>query len=237
MEGVTQSVKGPLHNSSSPKDKEPEDLSKLLKWQEDRIARRLRGEYESAVLHLSDVVRGDEVDFLIFMLTIPIQIQGNMASNMNISAVRVEGAKTTRSSFLGFLINPLLASSTPKDSPTNLESVLHTTRRISHILQKTDMFHSIEAKIERARDVMSEDGDVDIIFKTREKGRFYLNTSTELGNNEGNAVCRVIYRRYYLTLMTCRQQRLVSATSLAVPRSSKRMSRLEPRHEGRFAGL
>lgn len=31
-------------------------MEKLLKWQEDRLARKLRGEYESAVLHLSEVV-------------------------------------------------------------------------------------------------------------------------------------------------------------------------------------
>lgn len=50
-------LKPPLHNSSSSRDKEPtDDLEKLRKWQEDRLARRLRGEYESAVLHLSDVV-------------------------------------------------------------------------------------------------------------------------------------------------------------------------------------
>lgn len=50
------------------------------------------------------------------------------------------------------------------------------------------MFHSIEARIERAQDVLSQEGDVDIVFKAREKGRFFLNTSTELGNEEGTAV-------------------------------------------------
>ncbi|KAF8067576.1 surface antigen-domain-containing protein [Lyophyllum atratum] len=164
----TPSLKPPLHNSSSPRDKEPEDLQKVLKWQEDRIARKLRGEYESAVQHLSEV------------------IQDSLPKAMHISAVRVEGAKNTRSSFLGSLIKPQLAASSSKDSQT-LESVLHTTRRISHILQKTDIFQSVEAKIERAQDVLSEPGDVDIVFRAREKGRFYLNTSTELGNNEGSA--------------------------------------------------
>lgn len=116
---------------------------------------------------------------------------------MNISAVRVEGATITRSSFLGFLINPLLVSSTPKDSPSNLESVLHTTRKLSHILHKTDIFKSVEAKIERARDNLANADDVDIVFNTREKGRYYLNTSTELGNNEGSAV------RYFKYISAC----------------------------------
>jgi len=112
---------------------------------------------------------------------------------MNISAVRVEGATITRSSFLGFLINPLL---TPKDSSSKLESVLDTTRKISHILHKTDVFKSVEAKIEHARDSLANADDVDIVFKTREKGRYYLNTSTELGNNEGSAVRHVYISRY-----------------------------------------
>jgi hypothetical protein len=48
----------PLQNSASPLQREPEanDLEKLSKWQEERIARKLRGEYESAILHLSELV-------------------------------------------------------------------------------------------------------------------------------------------------------------------------------------
>jgi len=48
----------PLQNSASPRQQEPDsgDLEKLRKWQEERITRKLRGEYESAVLHLSELV-------------------------------------------------------------------------------------------------------------------------------------------------------------------------------------
>lgn len=48
----------PLLNTSSPRDKEPDalELEKLQKWQEERLGRKLRGEYESAVLHLAEVV-------------------------------------------------------------------------------------------------------------------------------------------------------------------------------------
>ena len=52
----TPEVRPPLHNSSAPRDKEPVGVDKLMKWQEERMERRLRGEYESAVLHLSEVV-------------------------------------------------------------------------------------------------------------------------------------------------------------------------------------
>lgn len=50
-------LKPPLQTSSKPRDKEPDDVQKLLQWQEDRIRRKLSGEYESAVLHLSELVR------------------------------------------------------------------------------------------------------------------------------------------------------------------------------------
>jgi outer membrane protein insertion porin family len=51
----------------------------------------------------------------------------------------------------------------------------------------------VEATIERSRDAMSKREDVDVIFKTREKGRYFIKTSTEMGNGEGNAVSRPIF--------------------------------------------
>lgn len=54
---ITPELKPPLHNTAAPRDGEPDvDLQKLLKWQEERIARKLRGEYESATLRLAEVV-------------------------------------------------------------------------------------------------------------------------------------------------------------------------------------
>ena len=50
-------LRPPLANTSSPSDKEPDDLEKIRKWQEERIARKLRGEYESSVMHLTELVR------------------------------------------------------------------------------------------------------------------------------------------------------------------------------------
>jgi len=50
------------------------------------------------------------------------------------------------------------------------------------------VFQAVEAKIERSRDVMASDEDVDVVFKTREKGRYFVKTATEMGNEEGNAV-------------------------------------------------
>ena len=49
----------PLHYTSSPRDREPDaaDIERYRKWWEERKLRKLRGQYESALLQLSDLVR------------------------------------------------------------------------------------------------------------------------------------------------------------------------------------
>lgn len=120
------------------------------------------------------------------------------------SAVRVEGAVHTRKSFLASIINPAIPPPIPPSAlqPNTLEDVLHATRRISSILQKTDIFKSIEAHIERPRDPLARPGDVDLVFKTKERGRLYASSSTELGNNEGSAVCSLFFIRIYPLILT-----------------------------------
>ncbi|KAG7096661.1 hypothetical protein E1B28_004076 [Marasmius oreades] len=172
-------LKPPLHSSSHPRDKEPIEVQKLRKWQEERVNRRLRGDYESSVFKLSDL------------------IASNLALPLRIADVRVEGANKTRASFLGFLINPLLPCNTGNPDTADLESVLYTTRSIGDVLKRTDIFHAVEARLERAKDVLSSPEAVDIVFKTREKGRLFLKTSTELGNNEGNASATVRLRNVF----------------------------------------
>jgi outer membrane protein insertion porin family len=98
----------------------------------------------------------------------------------------VEGASNTRPAFLKALVAPLVLS---QDNAT-LQSVIRATKAISQRLNETDIFQSVEAKIDRSQNALARDGDVDIVFKTRERGRLFLNTSTEVGNGEGNAVSR-----------------------------------------------
>ncbi|EMD31954.1 hypothetical protein CERSUDRAFT_119283 [Gelatoporia subvermispora B] len=172
-------LRPPLQNTSAPRDGEPSagDLEKVLKWQEERIARKLRGEYESAVLHLAEVVNN------------------NLHTPLRIASVRVEGAVHTRESFLGYLVSPFLqeAATASDYKHSTLGSILHTTRHIGSLLQETDIFKDVHARLETSRDPLARAGDIDVVFKTREKGRFYLSTSTQVGNNEGgaSATCRV----------------------------------------------
>ncbi|KAJ7098370.1 surface antigen-domain-containing protein [Mycena epipterygia] len=168
MEENTARLRPPLQNSSSPRDFEPDerDVEKIRKWQEERMAKKLRGEYESAVMHLSEV------------------INSNLVTPSQISSVRVEGAPHTRPSFLRFLIDPLLP---PPSAENDLQTALHAARRISDVLNRADIFRTVDVKLERAKSPLASKHDVDLVFTTREKGRFFAKSSTEVGNNEGNA--------------------------------------------------
>ena len=100
-----------------------------------------------------------------------------------INAVRVDGAKNTRRSFLASLVYPHLPQ-----PPHSFESVLRATRDIGHYLVQSDLFQSVHARLEPSADSAAKPGDIDVIFSTRERPRFFLKTSTEVGNSEGNAV-------------------------------------------------
>ena len=48
----------PLQYTSSPREREPDDkdIERYRKWWEERKLRKLRGQYESALVQLSDLV-------------------------------------------------------------------------------------------------------------------------------------------------------------------------------------
>lgn len=139
---------------------------------------------------------------------------------MRLASVRVEGAVHTRKSFLGSLVNPFLQKGAPE--PQNLGSVLHDARTIGSLLQEADIFDSVIARVERSTGPLSQLGDVDLVFKTREKPRFFLKTSTEFGNNEGGAVGISSHNLVSAVLSSFRMRRVGSAT----PSEEQRLSRL-----------
>lgn len=137
---------------------------------------------------------------LLGVLTDPLKINGNLTLPMRIWAVRVEGAPLTRTSFLSSIINPLLSPNFPFSrnelAPSlegvprarTLESVLHTTRRITDVFMRSDIFASVQPSLQRSRDPLAQTEDIDLVLRCREHGRFFLKTATEIGNNEGTAV-------------------------------------------------
>lgn len=119
------------------------------------------------------------------------QVNDNLTTPLRLASIRVEGAVRTRQSFLSSLVTPFLphyAASPFASSADSLGDVLHKARHIGALLQETDIFQTVDARLEGSRDFLARPGDVDLVFRTRERGRFYLNTSTQVGNNEGGAV-------------------------------------------------
>lgn len=149
----------------------------------------------------------------------------NIDTHMRLASVRVEGAVHTRSSFLGSLVQPFL-SKTDGEKQT-LGSILHDARTIGSLLQETDIFETVLAKVDRSTEPRAQPGDVELVFKTRERSRMFLKTSTEFGNNEGSAVSPASTRVLpYVLTSNLRARHAASATHSAVQKHSKRTSPL-----------
>src|SRR5262249_48151642 len=153
----------PLHNTSRPRDYEPDavGLEKLRKWQEARIERKLRGEYESILLRLSELVGCHDL-FATLYLTL-FEIQSNKDTPMRITSLRLDGAETTRPSFLHWLIEPHLARAS-NDGAT-VDDVLNTTKRITNKLLETEAFLYVLPRLERSKDVLAQPGDVELVVQ------------------------------------------------------------------------
>ncbi|KAG9000288.1 hypothetical protein FRB90_011865 [Tulasnella sp. 427] len=163
----------PLRSTSSPRDHEPTDasLEELRRWQQQRAERKLRGEYESQVKKLVEV------------------ISENLDQPARIGAIRVEGAEKTRTSFVGSLVKPYIASPTDGTSPrpTTLSDVISTTNEVQSLLMATQIFKSVKPTLERSWSPLAEQDDIDIVFKCAEKGKYFIRTATDVGNQEGSA--------------------------------------------------
>ena len=97
----------------------------------------------------------------------------------------------------------LIASGISSEKHT-LESVLKATRSMTHSLLETGIFTTVEPTIEKAQDVLANYGDVDILLRTKQKGRFFLKTSTEVGDQEGSVVRNNVFLlQIYCANPTC----------------------------------
>jgi outer membrane protein insertion porin family len=103
----------------------------------------------------------------------------------------IEGAPNTRASFLASIVNkhipPTGLSSTLTPHET-LINALHTSRYITAALNSTGIFTSVTPTLALSSSPFAAPYDYALHFRVRERGRFFLKSSTDVGtNNEGSA--------------------------------------------------
>ncbi|KAL7009651.1 hypothetical protein EMMF5_000559 [Cystobasidiomycetes sp. EMM_F5] len=151
-------------------------------WHEDRIRRRLLNEYEQRGRALSEIV------------------SNNLDTPLRLNAIRVVGAKHTRTDFLARIAAPFLSDDkddSQRAYSDTLRGVLQKTRGFREALQKFDIFSEIEEGLESSPGVMNTDQDVDLIVKVKEGSKYFLRTATDVGDGEGSATATARIRNAF----------------------------------------
>ncbi|BGP57764.1 hypothetical protein JCM8202v2_005411 [Rhodotorula sphaerocarpa] len=168
------------------------------RWNQQRIERKLQGEYERAGKHLAEIAKSDRL-----CLT---QVNDNLDVPLRLNAIRILGAHSTRPAFLSRIFAPYLsplpppsflsatfdASSPPATSAAapdqqTLRSLLKATRQLSDTLAQFDIYRGIDATLERSDSAFAERQDVDIVLRVKEAPKYFLRTATDVGDGEGSA--------------------------------------------------
>ena len=61
-------------------------------------------------------------------------------------------------------------------------------------MAETDIFASVVPRLEPSREPSARPGDLQLVLQTRQRGRFFLKTATELGDQDGNVSLQVRLR-------------------------------------------
>ncbi|GAA94490.1 uncharacterized protein L969DRAFT_68833 [Mixia osmundae IAM 14324] len=175
-----------------------DDLERERVWNEARIQRRLQGDYERSSRRLASLV--DE----------------SLDKPLRLHAIRVLGADTTRSGFLSTILTPFIERLSPSPllpaagqgktflqslglsaqkgkqpervaQQTTLEDLLKASKELSANLQRFGIFKDVALSLEDSPSVLAQPGDVDIVVRVKEAGRFFAQTATDIGDGEGNA--------------------------------------------------
>ncbi|CAE6416657.1 hypothetical protein ACGC1H_002242 [Rhizoctonia solani] len=158
---------------AAPGQSDPDDIDKLRRWREERLDRKLRSEYESYVRNLTEL------------------IQDSADSPARITSVKIDGTPNTRASFLASIVNSHIPTTgmAPTLAPhETFLNVLHTSRHITAALNSTGIFTSVTPTLETSSSPYAAPHDYTLHYKVRERGRFFLKTSTDIGsNNDGSA--------------------------------------------------
>ncbi|KAJ7583682.1 surface antigen-domain-containing protein [Mycena floridula] len=177
---------------------------KLEEWHSTRLAKRQRMEHESLISSLGTVVNGSLE-------------KRTRVGQVTFRSVIPDGPLISRNPFLTSVVKPCI----PPPETSTLADVLHSVRVMVAELNETDVFHSVEPRLEPSASSPSE---VDVRLVLREKGRYFVKTSTEVGNNEGSANLTARARNIFggaesleINLATGTKTRQSSNATFAVP--------------------
>ncbi|CAE6452987.1 unnamed protein product [Rhizoctonia solani] len=170
---MTPTEDKPVSPGVAPGQSGSDDIDKLRKWQEERLERKLRSEYESYIRNLTELIH-DSAD-----------------SPARITSVKIDGTPNTRTSFLASIVNkhiPTTGMTSTLGPHETLLNALHTSRHITAALNSTGIFTSVTPTLEASSSPYAALYDYALHFRVRERGRFFLKSSTDIGsNNDGSA--------------------------------------------------
>ncbi|KNZ52866.1 hypothetical protein VP01_341g2 [Puccinia sorghi] len=133
------------------------DVERQLLWHQNRLQSRLDGHQRRIA---ADLAQFHRLDFY------------------KLSAVRVSGGHYTRPEFLSELFRPLLADGRERTLP----EILKCSDEIHDRLAKLGIFSHLQMSLAATRD---DPQGLEALVKVVERGRFFLKTSTDVGNGEG----------------------------------------------------
>ena len=165
-----------------------------------------------------------------------MKLRTNAETPMQINSVRVLGDTRTRPAFLDWIMKPHMKPHfvRPSEDSSTVEDVLRITKRVTNALLETDIYASVMPGIESAQDLLARPNEVDLVLYTRPKGRYFLRTSSEVGNQEGSVQVQARARNFLgvadileVSLSQGIKTRLAGNISLSAPVTANLKTRAE----------
>ncbi|MBW0460376.1 hypothetical protein O181_000091 [Austropuccinia psidii MF-1] len=133
------------------------DVDRQLAWHQNRLQSNVQSHQRRACLELAKL---------------------HQSSIFNLSSIRLVGAKHTQSDFLASLFKPIFGDGKPR----TFSEILKSSDQLYDRLAKLGIFSHLQISLD------AKQGDpkhIEALIKVVERGRFFLKTSTDVGNGEG----------------------------------------------------
>ncbi|KAL8420350.1 hypothetical protein RB594_003222 [Gaeumannomyces avenae] len=125
-------------------------------------------------------------------------LEQQMGSPATINSLQIHGAKNTRKTFLAPIFDPLV--SPENNAGTTLGDVLARLHEATNKLDRFEIFKPeprVYLSSARDSDPLAAATDLDVDIRVAERGRWMLNTGTDLGNAEGSAYGNLLCRNLF----------------------------------------